>query len=248
MSYQWQKDNANLVDGDRISGATSPDLVLAEIEVGDTGNYRVVVTNQFGTTNSDTATVTVDVGESTVVSSMAGTYQPGSYFPVTITVMPAADVSAYNLEDTPPTGWAVASITGGGAFDADSGKVRWGPFADGKTRILMYLVTPPSGAVGTVAFQGSATFDGSDEIPIIGQRQTTRQPYQVPSLSVNAYAGLTVTGTVGQTNLIQYVTDLNETNNWITLTTLIMTNTSHLWFDPASATAPRRFYRVIPSP
>ncbi len=52
FTYQWQKDEVDLVDGGRISGAETDTLSITAVEVADADTYRVVVTNVHGTRNS----------------------------------------------------------------------------------------------------------------------------------------------------------------------------------------------------
>lgn len=56
-SYQWQKFTGSWVD---VAGATSAGYTFT-VDAGSGGDYRCVLTNAFGTTNSSTATLTVDV-------------------------------------------------------------------------------------------------------------------------------------------------------------------------------------------
>ena len=56
------------------------------------------------------------------------------------------------------------------------------------------------------------------------------------------------TGIVGNNYRIEYAEALGNTNDWLTLTTLTLTRTPFRFYDPDSATNPRRFYRVIPLP
>lgn len=54
LSYQWQRNMAN------ISGATSPSYMIAATAFADNGaKFRCVVTNGFGTANSNEATLTI---------------------------------------------------------------------------------------------------------------------------------------------------------------------------------------------
>jgi pectin methylesterase-like acyl-CoA thioesterase len=53
MTYQWFKD------GNPIGGATSPTLSFASVQLSDTGNYTVNVSNGGGTIPSDPARLTV---------------------------------------------------------------------------------------------------------------------------------------------------------------------------------------------
>src|SRR5206468_2169340 len=53
LSYQWRKNGVNL------TGAPGPNLMLANLQPGDAGNYNVAVANGFGAANSQVATVVV---------------------------------------------------------------------------------------------------------------------------------------------------------------------------------------------
>ena len=59
LSYQWQKNAANQVNGGRISGATTPDLTITSIQASDVGDYRCVVTNAVGTATSSNANLSL---------------------------------------------------------------------------------------------------------------------------------------------------------------------------------------------
>jgi hypothetical protein len=54
LSYQWQRDGAD------IAGATSSSYTVTNVQLGDSGaQFRVVVTNSFGSATSNAATLTV---------------------------------------------------------------------------------------------------------------------------------------------------------------------------------------------
>jgi len=57
------------------------------------------------------------------------------------------------------------------------------------------------------------------------------------------YPGLVITGTVGNSYPIEYVTTLSNVNNWITLTNLVLPSSPYLLIDTSAGNAPRRFYR-----
>jgi hypothetical protein len=59
LSYQWQKDGVNLSNGGNISGTTNATLNLANVQTNDAGSYQVVVTNNYGSTTSTQAALTV---------------------------------------------------------------------------------------------------------------------------------------------------------------------------------------------
>jgi hypothetical protein len=53
LSYQWQRDGADL------PGENGPDLVFSALEFGDSGDYSVIIKSALGEVVSDVATVTV---------------------------------------------------------------------------------------------------------------------------------------------------------------------------------------------
>ena len=59
LTYRWRKGTTNLVDGGRISGATTTNLTIANVQVTDAGNYSVIVSNPLGSISSATVTLTV---------------------------------------------------------------------------------------------------------------------------------------------------------------------------------------------
>jgi glucose/arabinose dehydrogenase len=79
LSYQWQRNNAN------ISGATSASYTLANVQAGDAGTYRAIVSNASGSATSNNATLTVNTGlrnpdnPSSTVSGLAYEYYEGTW-------------------------------------------------------------------------------------------------------------------------------------------------------------------------
>jgi hypothetical protein len=65
FTYQWQRGGVgsgvftNVPANSRYSGLTSRTLIITNVAVGDAADYRVVVSNVAGSTNSQTATLTV---------------------------------------------------------------------------------------------------------------------------------------------------------------------------------------------
>jgi len=58
-AFQWRKDGVNLADGPTISGATTAQLTLKNVQLADAGNYDVVVSNVVGSVTSVPAGLTV---------------------------------------------------------------------------------------------------------------------------------------------------------------------------------------------
>ncbi len=59
VSYQWQKNQVNLVNGGHYSGCATPTLVIVNCDANDVASYRCVVANSYGTNISNPATLIV---------------------------------------------------------------------------------------------------------------------------------------------------------------------------------------------
>jgi formylglycine-generating enzyme required for sulfatase activity len=74
-------------------------------------------------------------------------------------------------------------------------------------------------------------------------------PAQTPAgLSIQTYAGLTITGAVGTVYSIEYVTDLDQTNipsAWCCLEFLQLPASPYLWADKSAPAIGHRFYRAV---
>ena len=103
-------------------------------------------------------------GPGSALRNLPEYYVPGTPIPVTITVVPPPGVAVVGVEDVPPTGWEVSNISQSGSFDAQSGKVKWGPFfVPSIPSEVSYGATPPGGTSGPQCFAGTASFDGANQ-------------------------------------------------------------------------------------
>ena len=60
LTYQWQLNGTDLDPPPAgVSGATTNNLTITNVQESNEGMYRCVVTNDAGNTNSDTAQLTV---------------------------------------------------------------------------------------------------------------------------------------------------------------------------------------------
>jgi len=88
---------------------------------------------------------------------------------VSISLSGTGGLAAAGVEDKPPADWIVSNISNGGSFDANSVKVKWGPFfSPSIPGVLTYDVLPSPASSGEACFAGTASFDGLDE-PIAGE-------------------------------------------------------------------------------
>ncbi len=85
LSYQWRKDGTNLVNGGRITGATSACLTISSAVEADSGQYSVGVTNAYGSAVSSNATLLVSALDHFAWSAITSPQTVGAPFPVTLT-------------------------------------------------------------------------------------------------------------------------------------------------------------------
>ncbi len=74
LTYQWRKGGANLANGGNISGATTANLTLSNVQTADAAAYDVVVTNAVNGSSSATsasAALTVTPTAPTIVTAPA---------------------------------------------------------------------------------------------------------------------------------------------------------------------------------
>jgi len=71
LSYQWRRNNANLVNGGQLGGVTSATLTINDAQPVNAGSYSVVVTNVAGSVTGAVATLTVN-GPTNCLSPPAG--------------------------------------------------------------------------------------------------------------------------------------------------------------------------------
>ena len=148
---------------------TSDTQLTATVPAGTTTG-PVRVTTPSGTAASATDFV---VTNQRVVRSLPVCYVPGFGMTVSVKVIPAPEVLAHAVADTPPAGWTIGTISDGGVWDAPTSQVKWGPFLDATSRVLTYVVTPPAGTTGTVTFAGVVHFD-MVEVPLGGTTTLSR--------------------------------------------------------------------------
>jgi uncharacterized repeat protein (TIGR03803 family) len=70
----------------------------------------------------------------------------------------------------------------------------------------------------------------------------------VPSQSLSLVPALTVTGTPGSSVRIEYINQFGPVDAWTPLATVVMTNTSQLYFDVSAVGKPSRLWRLLPVP
>lgn len=109
-----------------------------------------------------------DANAQTAARMLPAHYTCGTTINVVIDLDAPAGIGVVGVEDSPPAGWTVSSVSHSGAFDAQTGKVKWGPFFDPSIpEFVTYDVTSPATSSREGCFGGFALFD-TTEVAIVG--------------------------------------------------------------------------------
>jgi hypothetical protein len=107
-------------------------------------------------------------------------------------------------------------------------------------------------ALGTVSLTSTSQYCFDVTVPLPSARlyraRQTGTPAVVPSLNLNFFSAIMLTGNVGDTLQVDYINQFGPTNAWVTLDTVTLTNTSQLYFDVSAIGQPPRLYRMAPVP
>ena len=117
LSYQWQKDGAD------IAGATVSKLALSPVSVADQGAYRVRVSNAGGTVESQEASLTVNVPAQVSDSQQDAVIAVGDPLDLTVNASGTPPLSyQWYLNGTPIDGATGVSFSIAAAQSSDTGK------------------------------------------------------------------------------------------------------------------------------
>ena len=75
LTYQWQLNGSNIVNGGRISGATSSALTITGLTLADDGDYTVIVSGSSPCTSATSAISHLDVDQKIIFSTQPVTPQ-----------------------------------------------------------------------------------------------------------------------------------------------------------------------------
>jgi hypothetical protein len=161
-----------------------------------------------------------------------------------------AILSMYPFIANPFTGavtyWGQSSTLSVGAWGTGPLSYQWfdnGNAVDGATNSALTLSTIQAANAGLYSVVVTSALGSATNPPA----QVVVEPAGV---SVALYPGVTINGVVGYNYIIQRKASLSDTNPWMTLTNLTLTQSNQIWFDSnTDASVPPnsyRFYQVLP--
>jgi uncharacterized repeat protein (TIGR03803 family) len=220
LNYQWQKNGTNLVNGGNLSGATNSTLTITSVSDADAAIYNAVVSDASGSVTTSNAVLTVNNFPFIASQPQSQTVVAGRAVTFNVTAYGAPPfVFQWYFKGTP-----VGSPTAG---------------TNVSSYTLSNVGTNEAGNYSVQVVNGYSSVTSSNAL------LTVLPP---PSLTLRFSAGyplLNLYGMLGNNFVVEFNTNLAETN-WINLLSLTNLSASPYQFlDPARADQPARFYRAF---
>ena len=195
ISYRWRKDGANLNDGGHYFGVTTTTLTVSNVDADDVGLYRCAVTNEYGTTLSNEAMLSLQSTGPTefIVESRSGGQNYANY-------SETGSWSSSTAKSTAPG--VTAGIGSRLAYISTAGQDAIFSFTSSTTGLYEMFVTGPlSTNTPTSAHHIISHADGSTDVHV-DQNNNSNAGYSTRWNSLGQYtldAGGTYTVTITTT-------------------------------------------------
>ena len=229
LTYQWQFNGVNLMDGGEYSGSATANLVVTGVATNDAGLYEVIITSPWGRVTSSVAALTIVYPPAIANQPVAQTVLNGSTVVFSVAATGTGPLSyqwqfnGVNLADGGKiSGSATANVVEAGATANDAGLyevIVTSPWGSVTSSVVALTVSSGLGNFKVSYANGVVTVTGSGGIP-------------------------------GSKYLMQRSQDLIT---WVTLSVITVGSdgtvaTTDSFGDLGGATPPGAFYRVIYQP
>ncbi|MCW5552787.1 MAG: immunoglobulin domain-containing protein [Verrucomicrobiae bacterium] len=219
LNYQWQKNRTNLVNGGNLSGATNSTLTITSVSDADAAIYNAVVSDASGSVTTSNAVLTVNNFPFIASQPQSQTVVAGRTVTFNVTAYGAPPfIFQWFFNGTP-----VGSPTAG---------------TNSSSYTLSNVGTNQAGNYSVQVVNGFSSVTSSNALLTV---------FLPPSLTLQFSAGyplLNLYGRLGNNFVVEFNTNLAETN-WINLLSLTNLPASPYQFlDPAAGDQPARFYRA----
>jgi hypothetical protein len=91
-------------------------------------------------------------------------------------------------------------------------------------------------------------FDLSQPLPAQRFYRTWQTNGPQPALDLGLATEIPLAGAIGRSVRVDYINVIGPTDAWVTLDTVLLTNTTQLYFDVTAFRQPTRLYRLVPVP
>jgi hypothetical protein len=91
-------------------------------------------------------------------------------------------------------------------------------------------------------------FDLSQPLPAQRFYRTWQTNGPQPVLDLSLATEIPLAGAIGSSVRVDYINAIGPTDAWVTLNTVLLTNTTQLYFDVTAFRQPTRLYRLVPVP
>ncbi len=215
LTYQWQFGSLNLI------GETNSTLTINGVQPNNIGSYRVVVSNPFASTTSDTAALTVALPTGIPVISA----QPNS---ATVRIGETTTLTVGATGNSPLVYQWYSGPKGDRSRPVGANSSSFTtPILSGETTYWVSI----SNALGTLY---------SDAAVI------TVAPAHTPMLSfrfVGNFPVISIDGKTGTNYVLQATSDLSKTN-WTTISAFQLISNPYTFFDTGTLPGDNRYYRA----
>jgi len=163
-----------------------------------------------------------------------------------------ATLSMYPFIQTPFTGlvtdWGTNAILSVGAWGTGPLNYQW--YDNG---VAVLGATNQTLDLSSIQFTNAGLYSVVVSDPLGSVTNTPEQVVvNIAGVSLGMFPGVIITGTIGYKYVIQSTTNLSNTNSWVPVANVTLTQPVQLWVDTnvnASLPGnPQRFYQVLPGP
>jgi hypothetical protein len=190
LSYQWT------FNGAAVGGATTPSLVITNVQHNQSGDYAVVITNAVGSVTSSNAVLTVNFPPANILAENSAADAFGNVtVPIVLNANGNENALGFSLNFNPALLSYVGTALGGGAAGATL-LVNSNQAANGQLGIALSLPTGMSFGAGTqevvdVSFTAAVLTNATVAQVTFGDNPTSRKlsDPQANSLAANFIGG-----------------------------------------------------------
>jgi hypothetical protein len=112
------------------------------------------------------------------------------------------------------------------------------------------LTTPQWSSISNLTLSGGpqCCFDLCQPLPAQRFYRAWQTNGLKPSLDATMATEVPLAGAIGGSVRVDYINAIGPTDAWVTLDTVLLTNTNQLYYDLTAFRQPTRLYRVVPLP